>query len=112
MGTRASPHHEATGQVGMIDLYFLETTMGMDLIGAGLSYNWAGWRRLAKHLGSWGVDTMEMRFSNDGAPISRTTCLAVANAIEAHLDELDEDDRKWLQPHIKSWRQCLGCQQW
>ena len=86
--------------------------MGMDLIGAGLSYNWSGWSWLVEHLRLWGVDVSEFQFTNDGDPISRNTCLAVAEAIETHLDELDGDYRKWLESHIDRWRQCRGCEQW
>jgi hypothetical protein len=32
--------------------------------------------------------------------------MAIADAIEAHLDELDELHRKWLAPHIDDWRIC------
>ena len=84
----------------------------MDLVGMELSYNWNGWHWLVGHLNSWGVDVSEFQFTNDGDPISGETCLAVADAIEAHLDELDFDHRKWLQPHIERWRRCRGCAQW
>ena len=86
--------------------------MGMDLIGAGLSYNMAGWRFLISKLDEWGVDTREFRGNNDGDPISKKTCVAVANAIESHLEELDDRDRLWLESHIEKWRTCDGCEQW
>lgn len=86
--------------------------MGMDLMGAGLSYNWEGWKWLVEHLSSWGVDISEFRFTNDGDPISGATCAAVADAIEVHLDELTSREREWLEPHIKNWRKCRGCDQW
>ena len=86
--------------------------MGMDLIGAGLSYNWTGWRSLEARLRSWGVDVQELRFSNDGDPISKETCAAIANAIEAHLDELTRSEREWLEPDIENWKNCNGCLQY
>jgi len=81
----------------------------MDLIGAGLSYNWAGWRWLVAHLDDWGVDTKELRFSNDGDQISKETCSAIADAIEFHLDELTPYEQSWIEPHIRNWRTCNGC---
>lgn len=86
--------------------------MGIDMIGAGIGYNWQGWRWLVAHLESWGVDVSELKFSNDGDPISAETCRAIADAIEAHLHELDEYHREWIEPHIKSWRTCNGCSQY
>ena len=86
--------------------------MGMDLIGAGLSYNWQGWRWLVERLVSWGVDVREFRFCNDGDLISSATCLAVAEAIEAHLTEFDDETREWIEPHIVKWRYSGGCEQW
>lgn len=87
--------------------------MGMDLIGSGLSYNWARWQYLLELLEKWGVNIDEFEyFNNDGHPISKITCMAVADAIEAHLDELDLDTRNWLEPQIPSWRYCNGCSQY
>ena len=86
--------------------------MGMDLIGARLSYNWSGWRWLVARLKSWGVDVRELKFYNDGDPISPETCVAIADAIEVHLDELDDDDREVMASHIDAWRHCGGCEQW
>ena len=86
--------------------------MGMDLLGAGLSYNLAGWRWLIARLQSWGVDTREFTFSNDGAPISGETCRRVAAAIAEHLDQLEPEERDWLEPHIEDWQTCQGCEQW
>ena len=86
--------------------------MGMDLVGADLSYNWSGWAWLSDHLRKWGVDTSELKFFNDGDRISQSTCQAIAQAIEQHLHELSPDDRKWLEPHIERWRCCEGCEQW
>lgn len=89
-----------------------ENKMGMDLIGAKLHYNWAGWFWLIKKLQAWGVDTSEFGFFNDGDPICKETCQAVATAIETHLDELDQPDRDWIVSHIAAWRECNGCEQW
>jgi hypothetical protein len=89
-----------------------ELEMGMDLIGAGLSYNWAGWHWLVNRLLYWGVDVRELTFHNDGDLISKETCVAVADALEAHLHELDEEERIWIEPHIEQWRNCNGCSQW
>ena len=81
-----------------------------DLIWGG--YNMAGWFLLRKCLILWGVDISEFTGINDGAPISAATCVKVADAIEAHLPELDERDRKWLGSHIKRWRTCGGYEKW
>ena len=86
--------------------------MGMDLIGLRLSYNWTGWKWLVDHLRKWGVDVSELKFMNDGDPISRETCLSIADAIEAHFDELTSDEQQWLEGHIDLWRKCNGCFQW
>ena len=86
--------------------------MGMDLAGADLSYNWAGWRSLLALLKEWEVDLSEFRGTNDGDSISPETCKAVADAIEAHLHEVDSDTRKWLIPQISKWRDCNGCFQY
>jgi len=86
--------------------------MGMDLIGSGLSYSWYGWRRLVEHLEAWGTDISELRFSNDGDPISKETCSAIADALEAHLHEFSEEDRDWIEQDIDAWRSCNGCSQW
>lgn len=86
--------------------------MGMDLIGAELSYNWASWEWLVIHLDSWGVDVSEFKGTNDGDPISKETCMAVADALEAHIDELDESHREWIRLHIERWQNCNGCFQW
>jgi len=86
--------------------------MGMDLIGSGLSYNWTGWRDLLQLLEQWEVDVSEFRGTNDGDPISPETCRAVADAIETHLDELEDETRNWLEPQIRHWRNCNGCYQY
>ena len=86
--------------------------MGMDLVGVDLSYNWRSWGFLISRLNEWGVDTSEFRGTNDGDIISKETCIAVADAIERHLCELDDDDREFLEPHIDKWRTCNGCEQW
>lgn len=86
--------------------------MGIDLVGAGLAYNWAGWRWLVAKLQSWGVDTSEFTFSNDGAQLSAETCRRVAGAIADHLDELAPEEHDWLGPHVERWKTCRGCEQW
>lgn len=75
-------------------------------------YNWSGWSWLRTHLEDWGVDTSELSGMNDGATISEATCLKIADAIEAHLDELNVEDRGWLKPDIALWRTCGGYEQW
>jgi len=71
-------------------------------------YNWAGWSALAEYLEQWGVDISEFSWMNDGDEISEKTCLAVADAIEAHLAEVDEDKRVFLKHNIEIWRTCGG----
>lgn len=75
-------------------------------------YNWNGWTFQYKLLNDWGVDTSELSRWNDGAEISKLTCLKIADAIEKHLNELSEEDRKWLKPKIILWRTCGGYRQW
>jgi hypothetical protein len=86
--------------------------MGMDLIGAGLSYNWGAWKWLKSRLAKWGVNVDELQDFNDGAPISKETCSAIAAALEAHLDEFSPDEREWIEVDIEGWRNCRGCEQW
>ena len=92
--------------------------MGMDLCTADASgshdlrYNWNGWSYLIDLLNSWGVDTSEFVGFNDGDLISEETCKKVAAALELHLDELSDKDRKWLEPHIEEWRNSGGFRQW
>ena len=86
--------------------------MGMDLMGADLSYNWGTWRRFVTLLDHWSVDIDEFKYTNDGHQISARTCMAVADAIEAHLDDDCGMDRKWLREQIPKWRYCGGCLQY
>ena len=74
-------------------------------------YNWSGWSWLVDHLNKWGVDTNEFKGMNDGDPISKETCLKVADTIEQHLDELEPRDQKWLKDDIVLWRTCGGYEQ-
>lgn len=74
-------------------------------------YNWSGWSWIEQHLQAWGVDTHEFDGSNDGEKISAETCRKVADAIEAHIGELDEEHQTWLRPHIELWRTCGGYEQ-
>jgi hypothetical protein len=92
--------------------------MGMDLspINAkleGLSYNWDAWLFLMEKLNEWGVDTREFSGSNDGELISASTCRAVADALEAHVDEIPgEKNRKFFRAGIEAWRHSNGFCQW
>lgn len=74
-------------------------------------YNWTGWSWLWEHLAEWGIDTRDFSGSNDGELIPAEKCVEVANAIEAHIGELDEEHQAWLRPHIKLWRTCGGYRQ-
>lgn len=85
--------------------------MGMDLIGAGLSYNWQAWCWLRERLQTWGVDTSELSSRNDGDPISAATCVAIADALQTHLEELSPTEKSLVEPHIDAWRNCHGCSQ-
>lgn len=75
-------------------------------------YNWAGWNILRNKLIEWKVDTSELKSLNDGEVISERTCLAIADAIEKHAHELDEEHAGWLEGHIIRWRTCGGYEQW
>lgn len=74
-------------------------------------YNWSGWSRQIDLLDQWGVDTSEFAGMNDGDVISQATCEAVADAIEAHLEELSPEEASWLSPKIALWRTCGGYRQ-
>lgn len=74
-------------------------------------YNIAGWGWIWDRLTEWGVDTSEFSGFNNGDKISAATCRKVADAIEQHLPELDERNRRWLEPHIALWRTCGGYRQ-
>jgi len=72
--------------------------MGMDLQSLNTevldtSYNWAAWRDIVGRFEKWGIDTSEFRFANDGELINARTCMDVADALEAHIDEIVSD---WL----------------
>ncbi|MDE2096136.1 MAG: hypothetical protein KGL39_02750 [Patescibacteria group bacterium] len=74
-------------------------------------YNWSGWSWLITHLQEWGVDTNHFDGVNDGKLIPAAKCCEVAAAIEAHLPELDAEDREWLEPHVAIWRASGGFRQ-
>ncbi|MBM3740867.1 MAG: hypothetical protein FJW39_34410 [Acidobacteria bacterium] len=91
--------------------------MGMDLFSvsgtSGISYNWTAWRWLIGKLNEWGVDTSEFTDHNDGDRISADTCRAVADALEAHIDEIDDlETREFYREGIQAWRECNGFRQW
>lgn len=71
-------------------------------------YNCSGWSWILEHLEKWGVDTSDFAGSNDDALIPESKCREVADAIEAHIAELDDEDQKWLREHIQLWRTCGG----
>lgn len=75
-------------------------------------YNISGWSYIWDQLNRWGVDTSEFSGYNDGDKISAKTCRAVADAIEKHLPEMSERDRRWLEPHVILWRTCGGYRQY
>jgi hypothetical protein len=74
-------------------------------------YNWSGWTYITNKLAEWGVPLDEFSGLNDGDIISAETCCKVADAIDAHLHELDDRDRAWLGPHALLWRTCGGYEQ-
>jgi hypothetical protein len=77
-----------------------------------LMFNWTGWRWLIDRLDDWGVDTCEFVYHNDGDFISAATCSQVADAIETHLGEVNDEDRRWLEKQIPFWRYSGGFEQW
>lgn len=95
--------------------------MGMDLLPQNrqrkippLHYTWSAWGLLDDLLESWGVDAREFSGPNDGDPIKAETCAAVADALDAHLEELPTEQRKLFSGHSKMWRalaQAGGCLQ-
>lgn len=77
-------------------------------------YNWGGWSRQMELLEAWGWTAEQMQWfawSNDGAEIPAETCVAVADAIEQHANELKESERAWLLTKVKLWRTCGGYRQ-
>ena len=90
--------------------------MGMDLDPINdnktdLHYNWNGWSWLTERLIEWGVDVSEFTGYNDGDVISAATCRKVGDAIEAHIEEIEERHQVWLSPHIERWRTSGGFRQ-
>jgi hypothetical protein len=75
-------------------------------------YNWGGWGTLVDKLQSWGVSTEHFAGSNDGQLIPAIKCREVADAIEKHIDEFDDEERKYLKQDIELWRNCGGYKQY
>ena len=86
--------------------------MGMDLIGAKLSYQWHTWRYLQQLLQMWGVDISELKNFNDGDFISEQTCKAIGNALNSHIHELSLEDQLLFIPDIPRWLKCKGGSQY
>ena len=72
--------------------------------GPSLHYNWTGWSYVTDLFQSWGVPMDEFAGDNSGEKLSRATCQAVAEAFDAHWNELSEFDQGWLKPHVDKWR--------
>ena len=85
--------------------------MSMFLTGMGVRFTWWQWFWFVDKLVEWGVDTSEIRFSNDGKEISDATCQLIADAIEAHLPEMTKAQREFFEPTVNLWRTCGGCLQ-
>lgn len=102
--------------------------MGMDLIGefrkktpkeiveknqddACLHYNWSGWSFLLTFLEKNGVDMDEFCGDNGGERLSRKTCKAVAECLEANIGKLKKFDQVWLYPHIQKWKWVVNYRQ-
>ena len=56
-----------------------------------LNYNLSGWVALLKYIREWGIDFEKVAADNGDDPISPQLCLAIADALEAHYDELPAD---------------------
>ena len=78
----------------------------------GLNYNLDDWGWLRGQLRVWGVDTAQFSDCNDGERIPAKVCRQVADALAAHLDEIDGEEREWWQPQIQIWRTGGGFRQW
>lgn len=74
-------------------------------------YNWLGWCWLITHLTEWNIPHPSLYGFNDGDEIPDAECKAIADALEAHLDELSPEHRKWTLPKIALWRTCGGYNQ-
>lgn len=92
-----------------MDLHSVASTIGQQF---RLHYNWTGWEWLIEHLQKWGLDTEQFSFWNDGELISFEVCNAVASTLSAHIDEIDDEDRPWIESHIVAWRSSGGFRQW
>jgi len=75
-------------------------------------YNWTGWDRLTQLLEVWGINTEEFVAYNGGDIITADKCKKVADAIDAHYDELTDKEKAWIKGHSDLWRTCGGYEQW
>jgi hypothetical protein len=90
--------------------------MGMHLVplrkdAESLKYNWWGWGWLLESLLEWEVDISTFSAFSAGEVIPEATCLRVADALAAHLDELPQGAQEWLSGHVDKWRQSGGFHQ-
>lgn len=69
-----------------------------------LNYNLPGWVALLNYLKEWGVDVSKITDATGDDIISSQLCLAIAEALEVHYDELPLDDKEWLAGHDKHWQ--------
>ena len=77
-----------------------------------LKYPWTDWVKLKTHLEGWGVDAQRLVDTNDGERIPALVARKIADAIEAHLCELERAEQQWLRPHIRIWRNGGGFRQY
>lgn len=76
-------------------------------------YSWSGWNRLLEYLEKWGdVPLNEFAGTNDGDIISDETCKKVADSLERHLVDIEDDYREEFKSDIVLWRTCGGYKQY
>jgi hypothetical protein len=74
-------------------------------------YNLSKWGRFRDLLILWHIYEDELNDFNDGEIISFDTCLIIADALDAHFEELCQEDKDWLKGHSQLWRTCGGYRQ-
>jgi hypothetical protein len=77
-----------------------------------LSFNNRYWAMLLELFCELGVDMASFRSTNDGEEIPEWTCLQVADALEARLDDFVTEDQPFIRQLILYFRNSGGFRQW
>jgi hypothetical protein len=76
-----------------------------------LSFSKRYWAILLELFSEFGVDMASFRSSNDGEEIPEWTCLQVADALEARLDDFVTEDQPFIRQLILYFRNSGGFRQ-